>query len=188
LPKVSNNETLQAYVDYLNVVFNQTITDSHLVLLQKTSLNFLITCFQDDNTRPLELKPESWLHFRQVVTIQPFRDERKVIVKEGTYRYSLSPNLRDEDKWIFRYDYELKPPKEHIPHCHLHLNANKGGEKLGELHFPTGRVSIEQIIAHLISVYKIQSKRTDWLDYLGKSHKEWMQKRRDIISKRYLFP
>ncbi len=190
MPKVSDVQALQDYVDYLNVVFNQTITDSQLILLKKTSSNFVITCLQNQDTRPLELKPTGWLHFRQLVTIQPADNEErgKVVVKEGTYRYSLSPNLGDEVKWVFRYDYELNPSKEHIPHSHLHLNASRENERLCDLHFPTGRVSIEQIIAHLISAYKVQAKRLDWLDYLAKSHGDWMGKRRDIESRVYLFP
>lgn len=177
---------LQDYVDYLNIVFNRTITDSQLVLLEKTSPIFVVTCLQNKDTRALELKPRGWLHFRQVVSVQSRNAKyRKVVVEEGSYRYSLSPNLGDEDQWIFRYEYCLTPNAE-VPYSHLHVNASRGNWHMKGIHFPTARVSIEQIIAHLIIEYRVQSKSQGWLEYLAESHGCFMEQRTDIPSQ--MFP
>jgi hypothetical protein len=134
----------------------------------------LITCFQNDTILPLRLKPGGFLHLRQFVSVRSGR----VIVEDSVYRYSLSENPDDEDRWIFRYDYSLNP-EENVPHAHLHVNAEKGDEPLRHIHFPTGRLSIEQIIAHLICEHGIESKRTDWLDFLTNSHRGFLSRRTD---------
>jgi hypothetical protein len=129
---------------------------------------------QDNEILPLELKPQGWLHFRQIVTLQ----DSKVIVEDGRYTYSLSSNPDDENQWIFRYEYRLNPQDEY-PHSHLHLNAYRDGKPLRRIHFPTARVSIEQIIAHLIMEHGIQPKCANWFDILAESHRGFVERRTD---------
>jgi len=158
----------------LNGVFNQTITDSRLVVVKTQRSTSLVTCFQDNRFLPLKLKPRGWLHFQQAASVQ----SGKVIVDDCRYCYSLSSDPDDEQKWLFRYEYLLNPD-ENVPHAHLHVNAKRGNQHLKHIHFPTGRVSIEQIIAHLICEYGIQSERADWFDYLAESHKRFTELRTD---------
>lgn len=181
MPRNRTRPIPQKYVDYLNEVFNQTITASRLILLQHASKDFHITCFQDKGRLPLKLNPEGWLHFRQIGSIQ----SGKVVVTESRYSYSLSPDPDNEEQWVFRYDYCVNLEK-HVPHSHIHLNAARGNQQLRRIHFPTGRVSIEQIIAHLIIEWGIESKRSDWFEYLAESHKGFMERRTDLQSQ--MFP
>lgn len=175
MPTSDEREKLQQYVDYLNEICNGLFTDSRLTVLEGSQPNYhLITRYQDGQIKPLELKPRSWLHFLQTVSIQ----EDKIIVQDYVYRYSLSFNPDDEDQWIFRYEYRLEP-RDKYPHSHLHLNADMGRESLKHIHFPTGRVSIEQIIAFLITEYEVQPKKTDWFDRLFASHREFQRLRTD---------
>jgi len=134
----------------------------------------IITRYQNKQILPLKLKPKGWLHFHQLVSVQ----SGKVIVEDCAYRYSLSHAPRDEQQWIFRYDYRLNP-EDKYPHAHLHLNANRGDDSLRHLHFPTGRVSIEQVIAHLIIEHGVKPKREDWFEFLAKSHYGFAKRRTD---------
>lgn len=121
------------------------------------------------------------MHFRQMVSLK----RGKICVDDSIYRYSLSPNPDDENEWVFRYEYCLNPV-ENVPHAHLHLNADKDGEPLRHIHFPTGRISIEQIIAHLIIEHKVECKMCDWYEYLAKSHEGFTKRRTDPQSKLFL--
>lgn len=170
MPKDTSHKILQDYIDYLNTLCNQIITDSRLVLVNDR----VIKCFQNKSPRPLKLKPRGFLHFHQLVSVR----YGKVTVEDCGYRFSLSLNPDDEQKWVFRYEYSLNP-EENVPHAHMHLNAIMGGKQLRHIHFPTGRVSIEQVIAHLIIEYGIQPKRSDWLEFLAESHQSFTKLRTD---------
>ncbi|MCX5990914.1 MAG: hypothetical protein NTZ04_01065 [Chloroflexi bacterium] len=137
-----------------------------------------ITCFQNGNFLPLVLKPLSYLHFRQLACVD---NRSKIIVEECRYTFSKSPNPDDESKWIFRYEYSLKPePNKIIPHAHLHLNAFRNDKTIKHMHFPTGRLSVEQIIAHLIVEHQIKPKMADWFKLLDDSHKGFTKRRNDL--------
>jgi hypothetical protein len=166
-----NQRILQAFVDYLNGILNQTVTDSRLSVIRINPPYFAVTRLQGKEIRPLELAPKGWLHFRLIAIVRP--DDR-IIVEEATWSYSLSPNP-DEEQWIFRYDYRLNP-QDNYPCAHIHINAGN----LKELHFPTSRVSIEQIVAHLITEHGIKPRCENWLDLLKTSHEGFVERRTDL--------
>lgn len=176
-----NRETriLQAYVDYLNGIFNQTITDSRLSIIARH--NRLIISRYRDGFLPLELKPKGYLHFRQLARVE----RGKVIVEDYRYIYSFSANPDEELKWIFRYEYSLTPA-EKVPHAHIHINAYWDNNPLKHIHFPTGRLSVEQIITHLILEHGVTSKTEDWLNSLANSHFGFTKRRNDFENT--LFP
>lgn len=182
MAKNQSRQIVQKYIDYLNEVLNNTITDSRLVIVGGTQeLVYLVSCFQNDKIVPLKLAPQKWLYFRQLVSIQT----RKIIVRECRYHYSLSSNPDDEEQWIFRYEYCLEP-EDQVPHAHLHLNAIRGGQNLKHIHFPTGRVSIEQVIAHLIIEHGVKPKGQNWFTILADSHQGFTKRRTDPHP--HLFP
>ncbi len=102
----------------------------------------------------------------------------KVVVEDCGYRYSLSSNPDDDQQWVFRYEYSLSP-EENVPHAHLHLNAQRGNEPLRHMHFPTERVSLEKVIAHLIIEHGVRPKREDWFEFLAESHRRFTMLRTD---------
>ena len=170
MPRVTHSRILQDYVDYLNTVCNLIITDSRLVIINYR----YITCFQSGGINALRLSPYGFLHLHQLVSVVSGR----VIVEDCGYRYSLSSNPADEEQWVFRYEYRLTP-KDDYPHAHLHINAKRGDVPLHHLHFPTGRISFEQVIVHLIQEHGIRPRREDWLEFLSQSHSEFMKLRTD---------
>jgi hypothetical protein len=143
----------------------------------KRGEHFFVTRFQDNVFLPLDLTPHGYLHFRQLACVN---DKEKVIVEDCRYIYSLSADPDDEDSWIFRHEYSLTPD-ENVPYAHFHLNAYCNQVCIKHIHFPTGRISIEQIIAHLILEHGITPRMDDWFSFLSSSHAGFVRKRNDIL-------
>lgn len=117
------------------------------------------------------------MHFRQGVNVE----SGTVVVQDCIYRYSLSDNPDDEDQWVFRYEYSLAFPP-HVPRSHLHINAARNSQQLRHIHFPTGRVSLEQVICLLITEYDVAPRIHDWFDVLADSHFGFTARRTDLQS------
>lgn len=178
----SHDLVIQAYIDHLNGLINTTVSDSRLALLEVAggSDQKHIVRFQSQRM-PLELKPNGFLRFQQLV----HRVEDHVEVTQANYMFSHSEDPDDEAAWVFRYEYD-RHPKPTKPQSHLHVNAERNGESIEHIHFPTSRISVEQLIAHLIMEHGIESARDDWRDFLGASHQGFVQRRTD--SKTVAFP
>lgn len=177
-----NIEPLKEYASYLNSIFNQTVTDSRVTVFQNKNNSVLyITRHQNLVVLPLELKPHRYLHFMQRATVQP---DDKIRIEECRYAYSLSDDPDNEKSWVCRYEFSLAPNKFRYPHAHIHVNAKEHDIK--HIHFPTGRISIEQLLAHLIIEHHVEPRDINWFKLLAESHKEFIKKRTD--TELYLFP
>ncbi len=171
----SYDPVIQDYIDHLNGLFNTTISDSRLVLLEVAggSDQKHIVHFQSRRL-PLDLNPSGFLDFRQLV----HRVEDHVEVTQASYMFSHSEDPDDEAAWVFRYEYD-RLPEPAKPQSHLHVNAERNGESIKHVHFPTSRISVEQLIAHLIMEHGIVSARDAWRDFLGASHQGFVERRTD---------
>ena len=174
MPTSSDINIVQDYVSHLNRICNLVISDCHICALEGTQPNrYIITRYQNKALLPIALKPKGCLDFYQEVSVS----KGGIIVENYVYRYSPLYTQDKEPQWVLRYEYN-RSPVEYIPHAHLHIIANRGGKFLGRIHFPTGgRVSIEQIIAHLIFEYGVTPKCEDWFEILSKSHQGFLEKR-----------
>lgn len=171
----SKEPILREYVRYLNSVLNKLITDARLIgIYDRPSPLSTISCFQKKEFCQLQLKPVGWLDIRQIISIP----SNSIVVETSRYIYYPSSAM-DEDNWLFRYEYN-RSPKEGVPRSHLHVNMLNGGKPFKKTHFPTGRMSIEQIIAHLIIEHGVKPLRTDWLEHLIESHTGFMLRRTDL--------
>ena len=159
---------LQAYVDHLNGIINATVSESRLVLLELERAADLrqIVRFQEGERLPLALRPRGYLHFRQLVR----RVADHVQVSEELYIFSESSDPDDEAAWIIRYEYD-RVPIAGKPQAHLHVNAERKGVSLRHIHFPTGRISVEQLLAHLIFEHGIEPLSGNAMGILAESHK-----------------
>jgi hypothetical protein len=174
-----DRKALNDYVEYLNSLFNRTISTSHISVLfwdKHTKEAHIARCL-GQSIQPIELRPKSWLHFQQILHMK----SQKVVIDFARYHYSLSPDPDDEDSWVFRYDYHLSP-KQGKPHAHLHVNGNwlnipLNAKVLKKIHFPTERMSIEKVIAHLIIEYGVRTRR-NWQKFLAESHCKFASKLR----------
>lgn len=162
---------LQDFVDYLNHILNKTVTDSRLSVIKSSDPHFVVARFQDKAILPIELTPKGWLSFRLMAMVRP---DGRIVIEEAVFSYSLSSNP-DDEQWIFRYDYRLIP-QDQYPCAHVHVNT----PKFKDFHFPTSRVSIEQIVAHLIIEHGVTPKCENWLEILKESHEGFVQRRTDL--------
>ena len=92
----------------------------------------------------------------------------------STFRLQPTAEL-DDDEWIWEYHYarvrsahgdRLLPPR-----CHLHVNADSGGlqdhaQPLRQLHLPTRRITLEQIVWHLVTDFDVEPRKKDWRQIL----------------------
>lgn len=182
MPTSKEHKALQRYINHLALLFNQTITDSRIGIIRwdKDFKSAVIARYVNGRIMPLELRPCGWLHFQQILHVQSRLG--KIIVDSYCYIYSLSDDPDNENDWAFRYEYNLNPAG-HVPHAHVHINSNWGCNRLNanilrRVHFPTERISIEKVIAHLIIEYGIQCRKRDWLKFLADSHFHFASKLR----------
>ena len=82
----------------------------------------------------------------------------------ATFSYQASPDL-DDPRPVFDYHYE-RDSGSGYPRCHLHVHATPrhytGQKPFSRLHLPTRRLTLEQIIWHLIHEHGVQPRRPDW--------------------------
>jgi hypothetical protein len=114
----------------------------------------------------------------------------KVTTAEYSYTYLLPPG--SDDDWLLRYDYvpeEAANPEYKYPVAHVHFNGTsepydnfKMPEKkpLPKIHFPTGRIALEDFIEYLIIEHKVptQHDEQEALALLAESREEFHKKRR----------
>jgi hypothetical protein len=107
---------------------------------------------------------------------------RKVNVLSATYKFSFADDPDDEERQIFRYEYEREPTVENRPQSHLHVNAVHAatGVHFGRVHFPTGRLCVEHILAALILEFGIESRGPDPIALLRESYRGWLERRTDL--------
>jgi hypothetical protein len=133
------------------------------------------------NLLPLELRPSGNFLF----VLQTLRREaNRVSIEEVTYMFSTSDDRSDEQAWLFRYDYVPFADDSH-PHSHIQINARHrfSDQALHRTHFPSGRISLEQLIAYLILEHRIQLlngvSHDEAMELLQKNHAEFMKRRTD---------
>ena len=101
----------------------------------------------------------------------------------ATYTYQAGEDL-DEPRSLFSYQYD-RTASSPYPRCHLHVQADPAGysgiRSFPRLHLPTRRVSLEQVVWHLITEHGVEPRRDDWHEVLWR-HEGWfrdIQKNRD---------
>ena len=162
---------------------NRTITESRLTLLEGFQPNLWhITRIQGRDTAPLELEPRGALNFLQNVGVKEINGEPRIVVEE--YAYSFFRDKDNEDSYVLRYEYSRTPDNEK-PHSHIHVNGvHPIFPELDykRLHIPVGRVSIEQVIAHLILEHGITAKngKDAAIEILRESHRNFSRQRTDL--------
>ena len=94
----------------------------------------------------------------------------------ASYTYQAGHHL-DDPRPLFAYQYDRNAPAPY-PRCHLHVFAAPDHYPLERpfprLHLPTRRITLEQIVWHLIREHGIQPRRDDWHDVLWR-HETWFR-------------
>ena len=128
------------------------------------------------------LNVEMTLRINRVSAPPPVRIE----TTRATYTYQASGDL-DDPKPVFVYDYNRDVPYPY-PRCHLHVHAvpkhYTGDQLFPRLHLPTRRITLEQVVWHLIREHAVEPRHRDWHEVLWR-HEEWF---RDIQKNRASWP
>jgi len=167
-------------VDYLNGVVNLSVSDDRLVLLEENRLNTLVVPYKGGHVTPLELRPRGVLFFQQILHLERPKTGPKVILDECAYTFVTDAD--DEDSWVFRYEYNRSGYSKK-PHSHFHVNAvhpKNEAIHFDRLHFPAGRLSLEQILGHLVLEHGVELKTAKAWGILEKSHKGFSRRRTDL--------
>jgi hypothetical protein len=98
---------------------------------------------------PLPLNDGRFLRMHVSLYIEETQDGPRLKVRQGSFQYQADET---NDRWIFRYDF-LRNPIGPEPTAHLQVKADlheqdclPAGIPLAQVHFPTGRFSLEAII------------------------------------------
>jgi hypothetical protein len=107
----------------------------------------------------VELPNSLRIRIFQRIRLDP-EDPRKGITAEYSYSYGVGDDLNRD--WLLRYDYvpeEAADPEYRYPVGHVDFNGASraydafrvpGKRPLHKLHFPTGQITLEDFIEHLI--------------------------------------
>jgi hypothetical protein len=107
-------------------------------------------------------------------------------VELASFQYQMT---RDNASWVFRYDYVRTPP-EPEPAGHLHLRGKPAEDclppevELQDVHFPTGRISIEAVIRLLVESFGVPCNgwHNRWRAVLAESERAFLEIARRPIS------
>lgn len=100
----------------------------------------------------------------------------RLATTRASYTYQAGEGL-DDPRPLFTYQYDRSAPFPY-PRCHLHVFAAPAGyareRPFSRLHLPTRRVTLEQIVWHLIQEHDVEPRRDDWRQVLWR-HEEWFR-------------
>ncbi|MEK7215198.1 MAG: hypothetical protein AAB289_06355 [Chloroflexota bacterium] len=159
---------VQPYVDALNRILNTTVSESRLSTVEGFDPTvYVITRFENRQLLPLELRGGKWLYFRQLVT----EEGDQLNVLEARYVCSASDDPDAEAHHHFRWEYLREPPTPQVPYGHLHVYAGD----LQRIHFPTRRLSLEQILWLLIQEWGVSPRDPNWYEILKAGHLDFLR-------------
>ena len=55
------------------------------------------------------------------------------------------------------------------PHLHVYVTASFAGRDLAKRHFPTSRITLEDLAELLITEFEVAPRRADWRDVLART-------------------
>ena len=115
------------------------------------------------------------------MTLRAFRESMepthvRLETTRATYTYQAGENL-DESRPVFSYQYDRNSSSPY-PRCHLHVSAvpenYPGCKPFPRLHLPTRRITLEQVVWHLIQEHGVRPRQPDWHAVLWR-HEEWFR-------------
>lgn len=115
--------------------------------------------------RKLKRDPPLTLDIRmQYKIVEASGDRGPYKVTITAYMYMVDDHQGHE---IFSYHWQPDGPKVKFPHLHVeHPNFKKA-------HFPTGRISLEEVLSLLITDFEVHPLRPNWDRILTETHKKF---------------
>jgi hypothetical protein len=171
-----------AFCELCNLLLHATILPRHrpgLRLYEGDRRYTYLLGGQPEHQAPLLLTDGRYLHLVMTLFIEKTRDGARLKVDDSAYQYQID---QAGERWIFRYDYERRPPTPH-PATHFHIRGNLSesclppGVSLEKIHFPAIRISLEAVIRLLIEQFKVpmNERNRDWRAMLAESEEAFMR-------------
>ena len=124
--------------------------------------------------QPVRLSNGMYLNVQ--IALQVTRSPPRLETMAATFTYQAGGDL-DEPRPVFEYHYE-RNARSGYPRCHVHVHATPNHytpkRSFSRLHLPTRRLTLEQIVWHLIQEHGVQPLRDDWHAVLWR-HEEWFR-------------
>jgi hypothetical protein len=160
------------------------VTDSHLWLIPVPGEGgdvFRLVRWVERRAAPLELDGTNLrLFVAQTIEVVPadFEDDLRCQTESYTYRLQTSEDRRSS---LVRWEYHREPPRSDYPYtpAHVHLDARfvDHDRATDELHIPTARVALEQVVWHLIAEWGVEPRTAEWMAILRDSIKGFHERR-----------
>ncbi len=117
------------------------------------------------------------------IALQVIQKPVRLETTRATFTYQAGAD-RDDPRPIFEYHYD-RDSRTGYPICHLHVYAAPQHytpeRPFSRLHLPTRRLTLEQIVWHLIQEHGVEPRRPNWRKVLW-NHEQWfrdIQKEKD---------
>ena len=98
----------------------------------------------------------------------------RIETRRATFTHQTGAD-NDDPSPVFTYHYE-RDSRSGYPSCHLHMHAepehyqpaagNSRRKSFSRLHLPTRRLTLEQIVRHVIQEHGVESLGADWREVL----------------------
>jgi hypothetical protein len=163
------------FADLISRDVNATVSEcpvSFLELAEGSELG-IVAHYDGRIPAPMQMKNGRYLFLYQLLGLR--HPERYLTTIEYRYVYQETP---DPDSWIFRYEYQREPLEDYpYPKAHLHLNADPtsypGTKAFPKLHIPTGRVTVEAVLRHLLDEHGVPCISPHWQSVLSEGEKAY---------------
>ncbi len=182
----------QGLADYFGNILTKTISVKPIKLTvrkirDREDSDWTISNYAQDMDRlpviePIALKNGGFLKFEHVVRVLDISGPERGLNKMATvsYSYQYSTTSPEDSDWVIRYEYEAEPlePGSRYPAGHLHVNAEPNYSRIEtvkrfpSLYLPTHRLSLEEILWHLINECTpgvSDADKDKWFKLLNKS-------------------
>jgi hypothetical protein len=177
--------TAQEFAELVGRVINTTVSQCPVkfVSVEPGAFTGFVGYCPNQYPAPMRLQNDRFLYLYHRLGLR--RDERFLTTLEYGYVYQES---EDPDSWIFRYEYQREPATGYrYPKAHLHLNADPPGypgtKPFPKLHIPTGRVTVEMIVRHLLDEHGLPCISPHWQDVLQQTEADFAEiQRRRLIA------
>ena len=116
------------------------------------------------------------MHLNIEIALQINRASQRLETTAATFTYQAGTD-NDDPRPVFAYHFD-QHSRTGYPRCHLHVHAapqHYARERsFSRLHLPTRRLTLEQIVWHLIQEHGVQPRRDDWHQVLWR-HETWFR-------------
>ena len=115
------------------------------------------------------------------IALRVNRSSKRLETTAATFTYQAGAD-NDDPCPVFAYHFD-RNSRSGYPRCHLHIHATSqhytGEKPFAQLHLPTRRITLEQIVWHLIREHGVQPRRDDWHDILWRHETRFRDTQRD---------